>query len=152
MFVTLAHWASHFNQYSLLALKSLQQLCWICMQIWWRLFIWLAQAIFIFQKAPIDPFTRESCKPSASQGVPLGGMGYCWSIELLQWYFTFYYIAYQFLDWFCRSGSISRGFRGEFKHWKIIPGLCEASPIMANQFSVHFSILTSNFQYSFLRF
>ena len=28
------------------------------------------------QKAPIDPFTRESCKPSASQGVPLGGMGY----------------------------------------------------------------------------
>ncbi|KAK9106057.1 hypothetical protein Scep_022901 [Stephania cephalantha] len=27
-------------------------------------------------KAPIDPFTRESCKPSASQGVPLGGMGY----------------------------------------------------------------------------
>ncbi|KAK9138325.1 hypothetical protein Sjap_008919 [Stephania japonica] len=26
-------------------------------------------------KAPIDPFTRESCKPSASQGVPLGGMG-----------------------------------------------------------------------------
>jgi hypothetical protein len=28
------------------------------------------------QKAPIDPFTRERCKPSASQGVPLGGMGY----------------------------------------------------------------------------
>lgn len=28
------------------------------------------------QKAPIDPFTRESCRPSASQGVPLGGMGY----------------------------------------------------------------------------
>ncbi|KAG5127793.1 hypothetical protein JHK82_028628 [Glycine max] len=27
------------------------------------------------RKAPIDPFTRESCKPSASQGVPLGGMG-----------------------------------------------------------------------------
>lgn len=27
------------------------------------------------QKAPIDPFTRESDKPSASQGVPLGGMG-----------------------------------------------------------------------------
>nr|KYP36372.1 hypothetical protein KK1_042518 [Cajanus cajan] len=28
------------------------------------------------RKAPIDPFTRESCKPSTSQGVPLGGMGY----------------------------------------------------------------------------
>jgi hypothetical protein len=27
------------------------------------------------QKAPIDPFTRDSSKPSASQGVPLGGMG-----------------------------------------------------------------------------
>lgn len=30
------------------------------------------------RKAPIDPFTRERCKPSASQGVPLGGMGYVW--------------------------------------------------------------------------
>ncbi|KAG6521629.1 hypothetical protein ZIOFF_018754 [Zingiber officinale] len=61
------------------------------------------------RKAPIDPFTREQCKPSASQGVPLGGMG---------------------------SGSISRGFRGEFKHWQIVPGSCETSPVMANQFSV----------------
>ncbi|GFY92929.1 beta-glucosidase, GBA2 type family protein [Actinidia rufa] len=52
---------------------------------------------------------EKSCKPSASQGVPLGGMG---------------------------SGSISRGFRGEFSHWQITPGTCEASPIMANQFSV----------------
>ncbi|KAF5962009.1 hypothetical protein HYC85_003218 [Camellia sinensis] len=59
--------------------------------------------------APINPFNRESCKPSASQGVPLGGMG---------------------------SGSISRGFRGEFRHWQIIPGTCDTSPIMANQFSV----------------
>jgi hypothetical protein len=32
--------------------------------------------LLCLQKAPIDPFTRESCKPSASQGVPLGGMGY----------------------------------------------------------------------------
>jgi len=37
---------------------------------------------------------------------------------------------------FCRSGSISRGFRGEFKHWQITPGSCEMSPVMANQFSV----------------
>ncbi|XP_042517357.1 non-lysosomal glucosylceramidase [Macadamia integrifolia] len=64
------------------------------------------------RKAPIDPFTRESCKPSASQGVPLGGMG---------------------------SGSISRGFRGEFRQWQIIPGLREASPVMANQFSIFIS-------------
>ncbi|PKU72532.1 hypothetical protein MA16_Dca008588 [Dendrobium catenatum] len=64
------------------------------------------------RKAPIDPFTRESCKPSASQGVPLGGMG---------------------------SGSISRGFRGEFKHWQILPGLCDMSPVMANQFSIFIS-------------
>lgn len=61
------------------------------------------------RKAPIDPFTRESCKPSASQGVPLGGMG---------------------------SGSISRGFRGEFRQWQIVPGSREGSPVMANQFSI----------------
>eukprot|EP01018_Ginkgo_biloba_P009127 Gb_37177 [translate_table: standard] len=64
------------------------------------------------RKAPIDPFTRESSKPSASQGVPLGGMG---------------------------SGSICRGFRGEFKHWQMIPGLCEAAPVLANQFSIFVS-------------
>ncbi|OIW01756.1 hypothetical protein TanjilG_03894 [Lupinus angustifolius] len=64
------------------------------------------------RKAPIDPFTRESCKPSATQGVPLGGMG---------------------------SGSISRGFRGEFRQWQIIPGVCEPSPVMANQFSIFVS-------------
>ncbi|OVA09144.1 Glucosylceramidase [Macleaya cordata] len=73
------------------------------------------------RKAPIDPFTRESCKPSASQGVPLGGMG---------------------------SGSISRGFRGEFRHMQIIPGLCEASPIMANQFSIFISRDGGNKKYS----
>ncbi|XP_062087645.1 uncharacterized protein LOC133794435 [Humulus lupulus] len=64
-------------------------------------------------KAPIDPFNRESCKPSASQGVPLGGMG---------------------------SGSISRGFGGEFRQFQIVPGLCEGSPVMANQFSASQSI------------
>lgn len=63
------------------------------------------------RKAPIDPFSRE-CKPSASHGVPLGGMG---------------------------SGSISRGFRGEFRQFQIIPGTCEASPMMANQFSIFIS-------------
>ncbi|KAG1338011.1 hypothetical protein COCNU_04G003170 [Cocos nucifera] len=69
------------------------------------------------RRAPIDPFTRERCMPSASLGVPLGGMG---------------------------SGSISRGFRGEFKNWQIIPGSCELSPVMANQFSVMFDLWTAN--------
>uniref|UniRef100_A0A5B6Z297 Non-lysosomal glucosylceramidase n=1 Tax=Davidia involucrata TaxID=16924 RepID=A0A5B6Z297_DAVIN len=77
-----------------------------------RLWSYIREEASHGRKAPIDPFTRESCKPSASQGVPLGGMG---------------------------SGSISRGFRGEFKHWQIVPGTCEASPIMANQFSIFIS-------------
>ncbi|KAK6145844.1 hypothetical protein DH2020_019713 [Rehmannia glutinosa] len=72
-------------------------------------------------KAPIDPFTRESCKPSASQGVPLGGMG---------------------------SGSISRGFRGEFRHFQILPGTCETSPMMANQFSIFISREGGNKKYA----
>ncbi|XP_071706483.1 uncharacterized protein [Rutidosis leptorrhynchoides] len=63
------------------------------------------------RKAPIDPFNREG-KPSATQGVPLGGMG---------------------------SGSITRGFRGEFRQFQIIPGSCEPSPMMANQFSIFIS-------------
>ncbi|XP_057959180.1 uncharacterized protein LOC131151781 [Malania oleifera] len=77
-----------------------------------RLWSYIREEASHGRKAPIDPFTRESCKPSASQGVPLGGMG---------------------------SGSISRGFRGEFRHWQIIPGIREASPIMANQFSIFIS-------------
>ncbi|CAN6990557.1 unnamed protein product [Brassica rapa subsp. trilocularis] len=64
------------------------------------------------RKAPIDPFTKDNCRPSASQGVPLGGMG---------------------------SGSISRGFRGEFKQWQITPGTCDPSPMMSNQFSIFIS-------------
>ncbi|KAL7594536.1 hypothetical protein Lser_V15G29538 [Lactuca serriola] len=63
------------------------------------------------RRAPIDPFNREG-KPLASQGVPLGGMG---------------------------SGSITRGFRGEFRQFQILPGTCEASPVMANQFSIFIS-------------
>ncbi|CAA2959830.1 non-lysosomal glucosylceramidase [Olea europaea var. sylvestris] len=73
------------------------------------------------RKAPIDPFTRESCKPSASQGVPLGGMG---------------------------SGSISRGFRGEFRSFQILPGICETSPVMANQFSIFISRDGGNKKYA----
>lgn len=79
------------------------------MKLGLRLWSYIQEEASHGRKAPIDPFTRESDKPSASQGVPLGGMG---------------------------SGSISRGFRGEFKHWQIIPGSCEMSPVMANQFSV----------------
>jgi non-lysosomal glucosylceramidase len=57
---------------------------------------------------PIDPFYRET-KPTACHGVPLGGMG---------------------------GGSIGRGFRGEFNRWQLSPGVCEESPVLANQFSV----------------
>lgn len=77
-----------------------------------RLWSYIREEAAQGRKAPIDPFTRERCKPSASQGVPLGGMG---------------------------SGSISRGFRGEFRQWQITPGTCDASPIMANQFSIFIS-------------
>ncbi|KAJ8755469.1 hypothetical protein K2173_019267 [Erythroxylum novogranatense] len=77
-----------------------------------RLWSYVREEASYGRKAPIDPFTRESCKPSASQGVPLGGMG---------------------------SGSISRGFRGEFRQWQIVPGTREASPVMANQFSIFIS-------------
>ncbi|XP_052161898.1 uncharacterized protein LOC127779204 isoform X2 [Oryza glaberrima] len=79
------------------------------MKLGLRLWSYIREEASHGRKAPIDPFTRESDKPSASQGVPLGGMG---------------------------SGSISRGFRGEFKHWQIIPGSCEMSPVIANQFSI----------------
>ncbi|XP_010241124.1 PREDICTED: non-lysosomal glucosylceramidase isoform X2 [Nelumbo nucifera] len=86
-----------------------------------RLWSYVREEASYGRKAPIDPFTKESCKPSASQGVPLGGMG---------------------------SGSISRGFRGEFKHWQIIPGSCEPSPVMANQFSIFISRDGGNKKYA----
>nr|XP_043634451.1 non-lysosomal glucosylceramidase-like [Erigeron canadensis] len=72
------------------------------------------------RKAPIDPFNREG-KPMATQGVPLGGMG---------------------------SGSITRGFRGEFRQFQIIPGACEPSPMMANQFSIFISRDNGNKKYA----
>ncbi|KAM3402855.1 hypothetical protein ACQJBY_006578 [Aegilops geniculata] len=79
------------------------------MKLGLRLWSYVREEASQGRKAPIDPFTRESTKPSASQGVPLGGMG---------------------------TGSISRGFRGEFKHWQITPGSCDMSPVMENQFSI----------------
>lgn len=57
---------------------------------------------------PIDPFYRET-RPSACHGVPCGGMG---------------------------GGSIGRGFRGDFRRWQLIPGVCEEAPVLPNQFSV----------------
>ncbi|KAM1689807.1 hypothetical protein TB2_031070 [Malus domestica] len=86
-----------------------------------RLWSYIREEASHGRKAPIDPFTRESCKPSASQGVPLGGMG---------------------------SGSISRGFRGEFRQWQIIPGICKGSPVMANQFSIFVSREGTNKNYA----
>lgn len=98
------------------------------------------------QKAPIDPFTRERCKPSASQGVPLGGMGYAVVRNYAIFVFLprlFRFFLFIFDSSVYRSGSISRGFRGEFKHWQIIPGSCEMSPVMANQFSVTLQFFSS---------
>ncbi|PIN12075.1 Glucosylceramidase [Handroanthus impetiginosus] len=86
-----------------------------------RLWHYVREEASYGRKAPIDPFTRESCKPSATQGVPLGGMG---------------------------SGSISRGFRGEFRHFQILPGTCETSPMMANQFSIFISRDGGNKKYA----
>eukprot|EP00897_Mesotaenium_endlicherianum_P001001 jgi/Mesen1/10901/ME000095S10238 len=56
----------------------------------------------------IDPFARD-VQPSACHGVPLGGMG---------------------------GGTIGRGFRGDFRRWQFIPGICEEAPVLADQFSV----------------
>ncbi|GKV35272.1 hypothetical protein SLEP1_g43573 [Rubroshorea leprosula] len=86
-----------------------------------RLWSYIREEASHGRKAPIDPFTRESCKPSASLGVPLGGMG---------------------------SGSISRGFRGEFRQFQIPPGSCDASPVMANQFSIFVSRDGGNKKYA----
>ena len=46
------------------------------------------------QKAPIDPFTRERCKPSASQGVPLGGMGYLMWLSYMVQFLVLEYFMY----------------------------------------------------------
>jgi len=58
--------------------------------------------LLCLQKAPIDPFTKERCKPSASQGVPLGGMG-CVLMPLLIW--TSYIGAFwRTLPWYQHIG------------------------------------------------
>ncbi|KAJ0818355.1 putative glucosylceramidase [Helianthus annuus] len=81
------------------------------MRLGLRLWSYVREEASHGRRAPIDPFNREG-KPLATQGVPLGGMG---------------------------SGSITRGFRGEFRQFQILPGTCEASPVMANQFSIFIS-------------
>ncbi|XP_077226695.1 beta-glucosidase, GBA2 type family protein [Tasmannia lanceolata] len=108
--------ANKLKEFSVTFMEALKM-----MQLGVRLWSYVREEASQGRTAPIDPFTRERCKPSASQGVPLGGMG---------------------------SGSISRGFRGEFRHWQIIPGLCEPSPIMANQFSIFISRDGGNKKYS----
>lgn len=108
--------ANRLKEFSVTFMEAIQML-----RLGVRLWSYVREEASHGRKAPIDPFTREQCKPSASQGVPLGGMG---------------------------SGSISRGFRGEFKHWQIIPGSCETSPVMANQFSIFISRDGGNKKYS----
>ncbi|CAL9156495.1 unnamed protein product [Musa hybrid cultivar] len=108
--------ANRLKEFSVTFMEAIKM-----MRLGVRLWSYVREEASHGRKAPIDPFTREQCKPSASQGVPLGGMG---------------------------SGSISRGFRGEFKHWQIIPGSCETSPVMANQFSIFISRDGGNKKYS----
>lgn len=108
--------ANRLKEFSVTFMEAIRM-----MRLGVRLWSYVREEASHGRKAPIDPFTREQCKPSASQGVPLGGMG---------------------------SGSISRGFRGEFKHWQIIPGSCETSPVMANQFSIFISRDGGNKKYS----
>ncbi|KAJ8513418.1 hypothetical protein OPV22_003852 [Ensete ventricosum] len=108
--------ANRLKEFSVTFMEAIQM-----MRLGVRLWSYVREEASHGRKAPIDPFTKEHCKPSASQGVPLGGMG---------------------------SGSISRGFRGEFKHWQIIPGSCETSPVMANQFSIFISRDGGNKKYS----
>ncbi|XP_074583993.1 uncharacterized protein LOC141840012 [Curcuma longa] len=108
--------ANRLKEFSVTFMEAVQML-----RLGVRLWSYVREEAAQGRKAPIDPFTREQCKPSASQGVPLGGMG---------------------------SGSISRGFRGEFKHWQIVPGSCETSPVMANQFSIFVSRGGGNKKYS----
>ncbi|RLN12121.1 hypothetical protein C2845_PM09G12980 [Panicum miliaceum] len=81
----------------------------------------MVDALAVFGKAPIDPFIKERCRPSASQGVSLGGM---------------------------RSGSISRDFRGEFKNWHMIPGLCESAPVHGEQMCVGYHFTSACYLYS----
>ncbi|KAL5990442.1 hypothetical protein ACLOJK_011342 [Asimina triloba] len=108
--------ANRLKEFSVTFMEAVKML-----QLGIRLWSYVREEASHGRKAPIDPFTRESCKPSASQGVPLGGMG---------------------------SGSISRGFRGDFRQWQIVPGLCESSPVMANQFSIFISRDRGNKKYS----
>ncbi|URD94902.1 hypothetical protein MUK42_29117 [Musa troglodytarum] len=108
--------ANRLKEFSVTFMEAIKM-----MRLGVRLWSYVREEASHGRKAPIDPFTKEQCKPSASQGVPLGGMG---------------------------SGSISRGFRGEFKHWQIIPGSCETSPVMANQFSIFISRDGGNKKYS----
>ncbi|CAL9757997.1 unnamed protein product [Musa acuminata subsp. burmannicoides] len=108
--------ANRLKEFSVTFMEAIRM-----MRLGVRLWSYVREEASHGRKAPIDPFTREQCKPSASQGVPLGGMG---------------------------SGSISRGFRGEFKHWQITPGSCETSPVMANQFSIFISRDGGNKKYS----
>ncbi|GAV63282.1 DUF608 domain-containing protein/GBA2_N domain-containing protein [Cephalotus follicularis] len=58
----------------------------------------------------LNPFAKRHV--TSSHGVPLGGIG---------------------------SGSIGRGYRGEFQRWQLFPGKCEEKPVLANQFSAFVS-------------
>lgn len=58
----------------------------------------------------IDPLRRRIT--ASCHGVPLGGIG---------------------------AGSIGRSYKGDFQRWQLFPGVYEAKPVSANQFSVFIS-------------
>lgn len=96
------------------------------------------------RKHPLIHLREKDVSPQLPRGYHLveWGRQYYW---LLQPIFSLldFLISLICTNHICRSGSISRGFRGEFKHWQIIPGSCEGSPVMTNQFSVILGSLLS---------
>ncbi|KAG0504006.1 hypothetical protein HPP92_004078 [Vanilla planifolia] len=62
------------------------------------------------QATIFDPFRRYVS--ASCNGVPLGGIG---------------------------AGSIGRSYKGDFQRLQLFPGVCEARPVLANQFSVFIS-------------
>jgi hypothetical protein len=97
----------------------------------WNLFLCL-------QKALIDPITKEWCNRQLHRACHLveWGASHCAYTFASLNRCTMEEFALISVHCFCRSGGISKCFRGDFKNWHIIPGLCKSSPVMENQFSV----------------
>ncbi|XP_039794107.1 non-lysosomal glucosylceramidase-like isoform X4 [Panicum virgatum] len=92
----------------------------------------------IGRKHQLIPSLERATDPQPHKEYLLVGWGVC-DIGLQPAFLSFCFQEHLLCTlnpFLCRSGSISRGFRGEFKNWQITPGYCEMSPVMANQFSI----------------